>query len=140
MKHRFVRLIAVCFLLSFAVGLVTLPLSAQPRQKVIKKGTVTKVVAIAKPKVFNGRCPATIQFVGTIFVKNPPVTVEYEWLRSDGATGGHQTIEIRSAGQGVYDSWTLGSPKEHLRVWEKVHVISPVNRTSGPATAVVNCK
>jgi len=103
------------------------------------KSTVTKVVAIAKPKSFKGPCPAEIQFVGTIFVKNPPVTVEYQWERSDGATGERKRLEIGSAGEGVYDSWKLGEGKQHMHVWERVHVLSPRNVLSGKASASINC-
>ena len=48
--------------------------------------TVTKVVVIAKPSTYTGPCPATIEFLGTIFVGRPAI-VEYRWERSDGVMG-----------------------------------------------------
>ena len=113
---------------------------AKTNKREVSKGTVTRLAAIAKPANYTGKAPAKIQFVGTIFVKNPPVKVEYEWLRSDGATGERKTIEIRSAGEGVYDTWTLGEPKDQLHVWEKLHVISPVDKISGKAVSIIKCK
>lgn len=109
------------------------PVRAQER-------TVTKVVAIAKPKMYDGPAPATLEFVGTIFVSRHPVTVEYQWERSDGAKGERRKITIRSEGQGVKDSWQLGAPGEHLRVWEKLHVLVPTGIASAAAVVTVNCR
>ena len=92
---------------------------------VAQEHTVTKVAVVAKPKVYHGPCPAEIQFVGTIFVSKHPVTVEYQWERSDGAKGERQKVVIRSAGQGVYDSWRLSASKSHMKVREKLHVLMP---------------
>jgi hypothetical protein len=102
--------------------------------------TVTKVVTVVNPKTFTGQCPAELRFTGTIFVSRHPVTVEYEWLRSDGAKGPRQRVTINSAGQGVSDTWQLGAHGQHLRVWEKLHVLAPTGITSAPATATVNCR
>ncbi len=48
--------------------------------------TVTKIEMVARPKTFAGACPTTIKFTGAIHVSAFPVTVEYQWERSDGAT------------------------------------------------------
>jgi hypothetical protein len=107
---------------------------------VAQQHTVTKVVVVAKPTIYNGPCPAEIQFIGTIFVSRHPVTVEYQWERSDGAKGERQKVVIRSAGQGVYDTWRLGAPKAHMAVWEKLHILAPTGMTSAPATVRINCR
>src|SRR5438132_10264554 len=70
--------------------------------------TVTKVVVIAKPNTYVGPCPATIEFLGTIFVSRP-ATVEYRWERSDGVMGPRESVDIRSAGKGVTTTWKLGA-------------------------------
>jgi hypothetical protein len=110
------------------------------RQMKPRKGHVTRVVTVVNPKVWNGRAPAHLTFTGTIFVANPPVEVEYTWVRSDGAKGGVQKAIIRSAGEGFTDTWEVGAPKERMKVWERLQVLSPNNASSNPAIATVNCR
>ena len=105
-----------------------------------KKGNVRKVVTVANPKVWNGKAPAHLKFTGTIFVNNPPVEVEYTWIRSDGAKSPVEKVTIASAGQGFTDTWDVGGAGEHLRVWERLEVISPNKASSNPAFVTVNCK
>jgi hypothetical protein len=124
-----------------AVGIVAGEALAQgPRTLKVRKGNVRKVVTVASPKVWNGRAPAHLRFTGTIFVNNPPVEVEFTWIRSDGAKSPVQRVTIASAGQGFTDTWDVGAPKEHLKVWERLEVVSPNRASSNPAFVVVNCK
>ena len=102
--------------------------------------TVTRVSIVARPRVYNGPCPATIDFIGTIRVSRHPVMVTYQWVRSDGARGERQQVEIRSAGQGVTDRWTLGAGREHLRIWEQLHVLAPTGIVSPRQVVDVNCR
>ena len=102
--------------------------------------TVPRVGIVAKPKAYNGPCPGEIQFIGTIFVSRHPVAVEYVWERSDGAKGPRQRVVIRSSGQAVRDYWTLGGHRDHLQVWEQLHVVAPTNIRSPRAFARVNCR
>lgn len=102
-------------------------------------GSVTKIESTARPKVFNGKCPATIRFTAVIYVTGP-TTVEYQWERSDGATDEKKTIQIRGKGMGVNDTWQLGGTGDHLKVWEKLHVTSPNAMFSLPAEASINCR
>ena len=107
---------------------------------VFAQGPVVNHVAIvAKPKVYTGPCPASMQFVGTIFVNRQPAKVTYRWERSDRATGPVQTIVIRAAGQGVYTTWQLGKAPQTYHIWERVHVLAPENVYSPPGNATVNC-
>jgi hypothetical protein len=106
---------------------------------VAQEPTVTKVVAVVNPKSFSGDCPAELKFTGTIFVSRHPVSVTYEWERSDGARSGRKTIEIRSAGQGVSETWKLGARGETKTVWEKLHVLAPTGISSNEATVQVRC-
>ena len=135
------RIAGVRILLFAGIILLGCPITAIARQHAGggKGHTVTKVVVIGKPSTYTGPCPAEIQFVGTIFVSEPPVTVEYEWERSDGARGERHRLEIRSAGQGVYETWKLGEPTKHMRVWERLHILSPRNMTSPHAVVTINC-
>lgn len=104
-----------------------------------QEGAVTKLAIGAKPMSYNGKCPAEISFHCAITVSHPPVAIEYQWERSDGATSARQRAEIRGTSLTVYDSWTLGEGKEHLRVWEKLHIFSPKDRSSAPVAVNINC-
>jgi len=108
------------------------PLAAQEH-------TVTRVVAVVNPKNPKGECPLELKFTGTIFVSRHPVSVTYEWERSDGARSGRKTIEIRSAGQGVTETWKLGAKGETKTVSEKLHVLAPTGMTSNEASTTVRC-
>ncbi|HYM60673.1 MAG TPA: hypothetical protein VEZ11_07255 [Thermoanaerobaculia bacterium] len=101
---------------------------------------VTRVRIVVNPKFYRGPCPATLTFTGTIFVRRPPVRVEYMWTRSDGATGPRQSLVINSAGQGVTDTWTLGSRGMRMNVWEQLHVLAPTGINSPTAHVRVNCR
>lgn len=102
--------------------------------------TVTRVGVVAKPKNFSGRCPAEIQFIGTIHVSRHPVEVEYVWERSDGAKSERRRIVIRSAAQGVNEYWTLGTRGMRKVVWEQLHVLAPTNIRSKRVPVRVNCR
>jgi hypothetical protein len=118
----------------FAIVLIAgIFLAASPQRKIVQDAKVTKVVVVANPKAYSGPAPTTLEFVGTIFVNKQPATVEYQWERSDGAVGPRKKLTIRAAGEGVTDTWKLGAPGEHMRVWEKLHVFVPNEKTSAPA-------
>ena len=102
--------------------------------------TVTRVRVVAKPKNFNGHCPAEIQFIGTIRVSRHPVEVEYVWERSDGARSERQRVVIRSARQSVNEYWTLGSHGTRMHIWEQLHVLAPTNIRSARIPVRVNCR
>jgi hypothetical protein len=130
--HRLITL-GVLVLAVLGVLVASHQLFAQTR-------TVTRVGIVAKPKVYNGACPADLEFVATIFVSRHPVAVEYQWERSDGAKGERRRIEIRSAGQGVTEMWRVGAPGKHMEVWERLHVLAPTGISSAEATVRVNCR
>lgn len=102
--------------------------------------TVSRVAIVAKPKVYSGPCPADLQFIATIFVNRYPVNVTYQWERSDHAVGARKTITIRSAGQGVTDTWHVGTGHQHLNVWERLHVLAPTGIRSPEGRVTVSCR
>lgn len=102
--------------------------------------TVTRVGIVAKPKSYTGTCPATLEFIATIHVSHHPVRVEYQWERSDGGRGRREVVEIRSAGQGITDSWTLGRNGERRVVWERLHVLAPTGISSPEARVRLDCR
>jgi hypothetical protein len=123
------------------------PKAQPPKIKQIKKqpaktqeGRVTKLKIGVTPTSFNGPCPKTFDFHCTITVNHSPVTVEYEWVRSDGVKGPKEQVEIRHGSVTVSDRWQLGEAKQHLREWEKVHIISPKDMNSPAAVVNVNCR
>lgn len=102
--------------------------------------TVTRVGVVAKPKKFSGRCPAEIQFIGTIRVRRHPVEVEYVWERSDGARSERHRVVIRSPRQSVNEYWTLGGRGQRMQIWEQLHVLAPANIRSVRVPVLVNCR
>jgi hypothetical protein len=102
--------------------------------------TVTRVGIVAKPKVYRGDCPATLEWIATIHVSRHPVKVTYQWERSDGAHGPRQEVEINAAGMGVSDTWQLGAPGMHKTVWERLHVLAPTGISSPTAPVKVDCR
>ena len=124
---------AVVFATVAALAAVSFAAYAQIR-------TVSRVGLVARPQAYTGHCPATINFIGTIHVNRHPARVEYQWERSDGGRGPREVIEIRAAGQGVRDTWTLGGPGERLVVWERLHVLAPTGISSPAVRVRVNCR
>lgn len=120
---------------ALAVSLVAVAFAAYAQQR-----TVTRVSIVAKPRSYVGPCPATLEFIATIHVSHHPVRVEYEWERSDGGRGRREVIEIRSAGQGVTDTWTLGRAGERRVVWERLHVLAPTGISSAEAHVRLDCR
>jgi hypothetical protein len=100
--------------------------------------TVTKVVAIAKPRTYAGPCPATVEFLGTIFVSRPG-RVEYRRERSDGVMGPRESVDIRSAGKGVTTTWKVGTPHKGFSGWEKLHALAPKDIISNQAAVHIKC-
>jgi hypothetical protein len=101
--------------------------------------TVTGFNISVDPRSYSGNCPAKIGWKATIHVNNPPVQVEYRWERSDGAKGSTRKITISDKTADVTETWQLGGSGAHLSVWEKVHVLSPVDKTSGFAPVRITC-
>ncbi len=118
-----------------ALALVAVAFAAFAQQR-----TVTRVGIVAKPRSYAGRCPTTLEFIATIHVSRHPARVEYEWERSDGGRGRREVIEIRSAGQGVTDTWTLGRGGERRVVWERLHVLAPTGISSPQARVRLDCR
>ena len=92
------------------------------------------------PRVWDGRCPADLQFIGTVNANRWPVWIDYRWERSDGAAAGRRRMEVRSAHQRVSDTWRLGRNGQRLVVWERLHVLAPTNVMSREARVNVICR
>jgi len=105
------------------------------------KPHVTRVANTVQPKYYTGKCPGTLHWSARITVVNPPVTVKYEWIRSDGAKSPAKQILIRGT-EGIIggDSWQLGGDGEKITLWERVHVFSPNQVYSNVGSVKVTCR
>ncbi len=99
--------------------------------------TVNKVV-VAQPRPYSGRCPATIEFVGTIFVSRP-ARVDYRWERSDGVAGPRESVDIRSAAKSVTTRWQIGVSRKPFSGWQRLRVLAPNSVSSNTATIQLKC-
>lgn len=114
-------------------GCLAEPASAQPPP------AVNRVVAVARPPVYQGPCPARFEFIGTIFV-NYPTVVTYRWERSDHAAAPVQSVSINGTGQGVVNTWQIGGPPGRVfSGWEVLHVLAPVDMLSNVANINLVC-
>lgn len=121
------------FTFAVCVALFALPAHSQHH-------AVTRVTIVAKPRVFSGPCPATLEFSATIYVGRRPVFVDYEWEHSDGARSAPQRVEITGPWLRVTESWKAGSPGHHRKFWAKLQVLAPTSIASSQAVVELNCR
>jgi len=120
--------LAVCFIAAGS-GWIPAGLSAAPPV------TVSAVVN-AIPSSFNGVCPKTIVFKGTI-TASAPCTVQYKFIRSDGASSALKSVVIPASGTNVVeDTWMIG---DTYKGWEAIQIISPAAYTSPHASFIMTC-
>ena len=99
----------------------------------------------ANPPNYSGKCPATIRFDGEIGVRGMtkgPLTVTYEFIRSDGAKDTMpRTLTFQKDGtQPVSTTWTLGGDKmPTFSGWQAVKVTAPTLAESNRAMFNVKC-
>jgi len=97
---------------------------------------VTGVTASANPPSFYGACPTNFNFYAVITV-NGPGTVTYRWEGSDGGLEPIHSISFAGAGsQTVSTSWQLAATGSY---WERVHVFTPNEAISNPASFSLSC-
>jgi hypothetical protein len=126
-----------------AVDLIS-PVSAQSNHATFTLTCQTTLTATASataaPPAYTGSiCPHTFTFTGTINVPAGPVTVRYQWIRSDGATAPEQTVQFTGTGpqqQTVTTTWTLSANGTN---WQAVQILSPNATQSNHATFTLTC-
>jgi hypothetical protein len=97
--------------------------------------TVSAIVIAVTPAA-EGDCPKTVLFKGRIKA-SAPCTVQYRFLRSDGATKPIKTVLLTAGGEGIVDdTWTLGATTTG---WEALEIISPAAYTSPHASFTLTC-
>lgn len=101
--------------------------------------TVTGVTATVDQSQYVGKCPVRFTFTAQITTDGAG-TVEYLWLRSDGATISPQTLSFASAGtQSVTATWDI-SAGVHTNLWMQLEILSPNSVLSNQATFSVTCQ
>jgi hypothetical protein len=94
----------------------------------------------ASPLSHTDKCPAVIKFTGMISV-TAPTTVQYKFIRSDGASAPVQTLVFDKPGKKpVTTTWTLGGPElPTYEGWEAIKIISPRQVASNKASFSITC-
>jgi hypothetical protein len=106
----------------------------------LAESAINTVIAVAHPRQFDGHCPTSIAFVGTISV-NQPTRVSYRWERSDNVRGPVETVVVNGRGQSVKGSWKISRPVgKEFKGSGTLHVLSPSNQLSNPAEFTLVCR
>ncbi|HVM88880.1 MAG TPA: hypothetical protein VMT76_11895 [Puia sp.] len=92
-------------------------------------------VSVNNP-AYNGACPAKIIFKAVIHYSGAG-TLQYQWVRSDGAHPPTMTIKLDGSGTRIVNtSWQLG---KSYSGWEALKVISPGSFESSKAEFNMTC-
>jgi len=94
----------------------------------------------ASPLSYTGKCPAVIKFTGMISATEP-TSVQYKFIRSDGASAPVQTLVFEKPGKKpVTTTWTLGGTElQTYEGWEAIRIISPRQVVSNRAKFSITC-
>ena len=104
-------------------------------------GTITASLS-ANPPIYNGSCPATIQFSGTITDNVGNRDVHYRFIFSDGGTQDMPAIHFDQPGsQTVSTTWTLGDMNTlpSFQGWVAIEILQPVQLQSNRAEFEMYC-
>jgi len=105
---------------------------------------VSGVSVTANVQTYSGKCPAKIKFTGVIEVNKYPLTLNYQWERSDGAKGPKKVERVPSAKTKtvtVVDYWQLGAKGDSMTVSAKLRVrTGNLDLASAPAEVTIHCK
>ncbi len=144
--------LSVLFVIAFITAAFTLTGYAQqqPQKPLAPQSAVINDTVAPLPKVgaalyahpvsYTGKCPAVITFKGHIAV-NKPATIQYTFIRSDGATTPIETITFEKAGaKNVSTIWKLGGHDlTTYSGWQAIKIISPGPKESKKASFSMKC-
>ncbi len=99
--------------------------------------SVNKVLLTADPPTYDGACPKTLTFQGTISA-NKAGSVIYKWERSDLTVSADQVVEF--VGSGTKTISTTITQSESVDGWTRLKITSPTQIESDKATYVIKCK
>jgi hypothetical protein len=106
----------------------------------LAESAINTVIAVAHPRQYDGRCPASVAFIGTISV-NQPMRVSYRWERSDNVKGPVETVVVNGRGQSVKGNWKVNRPAgKEFQGSNTLHVLSPSDQRSNPAEFTLICR
>ncbi len=109
--------------------------------------SVANVTLAAKPEQYEGKCPVTIKFTGTITVQGRSGTVKYKFVRSDGSESLPQELVFDGPGtKSVSETRdVIGVRVPHTRTllategWDEIVILDPREVTSSRANFTVRC-
>ena len=127
----------------FTVALLVFSTLPARSAAAVQKFRVTAISLKADNPKNGGPCPVTLNFTGSISTDGAG-TVQYTFVRSDGATGPVQTLDFKAAGtQTVSTTWTIGNAKSlpSYQGWQALRIISPNAMESNHETGsfAMNC-
>jgi hypothetical protein len=125
------RLIWTGCTLIVVVVVVALTVSARP--KIVK-------AAVQATAPTSRECPQDLEFASAVVANKYPVTVVYQWERSDGAKSERRTIEVKSPDQRITEHWHVDAPGKKLALWQRLHILEPTTISSEPARLEVACE
>ena len=103
---------------------------------VSSSGTITTSLS-SNPPMYNGSCPTTIEFSGTITDNGGNRDVRYRFIRSDGATGPEEVIRFDQPGsQTVSMTWDIG---RSYQGWVAIEILQPTQLQSNRAEFELTC-
>src|SRR5215210_3492944 len=119
MKHGYLTIVATA-----GLTLALIAFSAKTAQTFAASSLrVMSATLAASPEVYDGPCPVTIKFSGTITVKGKG-PVKYTFVRSDGATAPVFTLDFAAdETKHVDTTWTLSPPR--FGEWVAIKILSP---------------
>jgi hypothetical protein len=127
MRKRYAILFAISLFTVFGLG---------SSQASAASSRVVRVDLQAESLRITNRCPATVDFRGSIKMDGPG-TVSYTFERSDGATAPIYTLHFSEGGtQEVSTTWRLG---RSYSGYQKLKVLAPNRVDSGEARFELNC-
>ncbi len=119
------------------------PLKTGEGEKQATNLMVTDAGLKADDAKVSGPCPVTIKFGGYI-TANGPGQVQYQFTRSDGATGPTVILDFKGAGtQYVITTWTLGGQGlNSFEGWQAIKILTPNEFESSHETGsfVMQCQ
>jgi hypothetical protein len=97
---------------------------------------IQNVSVSADNPAYNGACPAKITFTATIHYRGTG-SLQYTWLRSDGAHAPTQTLALNGSGtQTLTTYWQLG---KSFRGWQALKIVAPGSYESEHADFNLAC-
>ena len=138
----------ICFILIMSLPIYAFAVTSAVRTTTPVTTTAPKITAMltADPVSYSGTCPAVIKFEGRINVTGitkTPVTITYEFIRSDGAKDtSPKALTFRADGtQTVSTTWTLGGDKLPTYTgWMTIRIAGTPPIESDKANFSIQCK